>query len=212
MRTAFILLCVFALVSLSSGCSTKLFNGGYDEDFTECPYSSDGGCKSVEDAHSDAVQSAKNKERASIHKYSAGEYDGAFDDAYGQKPLSILLEELQKCVEKKDKDCIRTKKEAIEFHNKYAEERVNASRQYKAELREEELKFSAFQQESYGENRPRPVRSNDKMMELTMLPYETDSGALASSRTFWFVVESGQWSWGNPTRSKSFKSQLGGIQ
>jgi type IV conjugative transfer system lipoprotein TraV len=208
-----VLLFVCFVSVLSSGCSTKFFNGGYEEDFTECPGHETGGCSSVEDAHNSAVKAQRNKEKANIKKYSGGEYDGAFDDAYGQKPLPILLEELQKCIEKEDKECIKTKKEAIEFHNRFAEDRAAAKNKYQSEMKEESMKFSAFAQEAYGGNRPRPVRTGDSMMELTMLPYETESGALASSRTFWFVVEEGQWSWGTLTNpKKEFRGRIGGLQ
>ena len=213
MKISRVLILLSLVVLLSSGCSTKLFNGGYDEDFTDCPRSSTGGCTSVEEAHSRAIKDAMNRERSAIHRYSGGEYNGVFDDAYGQKPLPMLLSELQECIEDGDDKCIKEKKEAIEFHNRLAEDRATAKSQYQSELKEEAMKFSAFERESYGENRPRPVRTGDKMMELTMLPYETESGALASSRTFWFVVEEGQWSWGKPVSSKTFRGTgLGSIQ
>ena len=213
MRKFPILVLVCFLTVFTSGCSSKFFNGGYEEDFSECPNAPYGGCSSVEDAHNSAIQSARNKEAAFIKKHSGGEYDGVFDDAYGQKPLSILLDELQECIKKKDNKCIDERKEAIEFHNRLAEDRATAKNRYQAELKEENMRFSSFANESYGSNRPRPVRTGDKMMELTMLPYETESGALASSRTFWFVVEEGQWGWGNLSKpKKSFRGSIGGIE
>ena len=203
---------LMALLAFSvSGCSAKIFNAGYDTDFYECPRNDNGQCMSVEDAHMSAVEAQINKENALVARYGgeAG-YGVDGDDFEDQKPLDVLIKQLEKCAGKKDSECVKKTKKEIAVYERRTEDRAVARKAFKEDMEEQTVKMAMLQKQAASEP-GMPFRTGDKLMELTLIPYETESGALASSRKFWLVVEEGSWSFDTIGKSKP-KHVIGGLR
>ncbi|MDR2124681.1 MAG: TraV family lipoprotein [Desulfovibrio sp.] len=193
-------LCFLLFCATGSGC-TKMLNGGYETDFTECPRADNGQCMSVEDAHesaSEATYGGAGRRGGGGDRYDASYYGGAFPtgdaENSSQKPLEVLIDELKQCAEAKDSKCVASREKEIEAYNRKSEDRTLARRRFKEDLENNTLKMaSLITASNEGET---PMRTEDRYMELTMLPYKTDTGAMASTRKYWFVVEEGEWGFG----------------
>ena len=203
------------LATFASGCSAKIFNGGYDTEFYDCPRADNGQCMSVEDAHQSAIDAQRSKENKFIEKYGAEVSLGADsedDDFNGEKkPLAAMTAQLATCARKKDNDCVKKMQSEIAAYERRSEDRAVARKLYKEDLEEQTLKMAMLQRQAAGAP-GMPFRTGDKLMELTLLPYETESGALASSRKFWMVVEEGSWSFEPLTGKGRTKHVIGGLE
>jgi hypothetical protein len=192
------------VVCMGGGC-TKMLNGGYETDFTECPRSENGSCMSVEEAYLNATENTYGgKTRPGMgrggpaDRYDASYYEGSFpegdDENNSQKPLEVLIEELKDCVEEKDSKCVASREKEIEAYERKSEDRALARKLFKEDMERQSMKTAVLFRESGAGDAPQ--RSDDKYMELTLLPYQTETGAMASSRKYWFVVEEGRWDFG----------------
>jgi hypothetical protein len=178
-----------------------MLNGGYETDFTECPRSEFGQCMSVEDAHLNAAEATygdRGRKGGGGDRYDASYYSGTFpegdDENSSQKPLEVLIDELKKCAKDDDSKCVASREREIEAYNRKTEDRTLARKQFKEDLEGNGLKMaSLIASTNEGDV---PMRTEDRYMELTLLPYKTETGAMASSRKYWFVVEEGQWGFG----------------
>jgi hypothetical protein len=193
----------YALLVLLLSCSacTKMLNGGYETDFTECPRSELGQCMSVEDAHesaSEATYGGNGRKGGGGDRYDASYYSGAFpvgdDENSSQKPLEVLIDELKQCAKDKDSKCVASREKEIEAYNRKTVDRTLARKQFKEDLEGHTLKMASLIAAS--NDGDMPIRSEDRYMELILLPYKTETGAMASSRKYWFVVEEGEWGFG----------------
>jgi hypothetical protein len=202
MPSTMLRLLLLALLCCAPGC-TKMLNGGYESDFTECPRSELGQCMSVEDAHADATEATyggagRGSGGGGGDRYDASYYAGSFpagdDENSSQKPLEVLIDELKQCVKDNDAKCAASREKEIEAYNRKREDRILAGKQFKEDLEEHSLKMASLITEA--NDGDMPLRTDDRYMELTLLPYKTDTGAMASSRKSWFVVEEGEWGFG----------------
>ncbi|MDR3176938.1 MAG: TraV family lipoprotein [Desulfovibrio sp.] len=192
-----------------------MLNGGYETDFTDCPRAETGECMSVEQAHLNAREKTFGGEysRRGADRYGADEYEGAFpegdDENSSQKPLEVLIAELKDCVREKDNKCMESREKEIEAYNRKIEDRAVARRQFKEDLEQRSMKSTlpANASRSWGEM---PLRTEDRMMELVLLPYQTETGAMASARKYWFVIEEGQWGF-DPLGKDAGKRTIGRL-
>jgi hypothetical protein len=166
---------------------------------------------SVEDAHMSAVEAQMSKEQAAVARYGGDmKYGIDEEDFENQKPLDALVKDLERCARKKDSDCVKKIKKEIAVYERRTEDRAVARKAFKEDLEEQTVKMAMLQKQA-ADSPGMPFRTGDKLMELTLLPYETESGALASARKFWLVVEEGSWSFESLGKAKP-KHSIGGLR
>lgn len=209
MRTRIIkrlLLCglLFSLL----GCARTM--GVYETDFG-CPQNEAGECLPVDKAHDKAVQESNGKEvLVSDYRPDPIEEEEFIIKDVGD--FSGLLLEYDKCIRKNSvKECDAQRARLMEQY-RTAEDRGRAKELHGVAMQERVTRLAAMEAVVNGGSNTVPIRQPDAIMELHIMPYRTNFGALASERVIWVVVQEGEWTWATSEGKANARPKLGATQ
>jgi len=170
---------------------------GYKSDYS-CPQMQDGKCVSLETA----MQEAVDKSVSDNAKISGAKVESN----YAPDPVeerTFLLKDVknfdsvvlayEKCVRDASGSCSKERAAVMDYYSS-AEDRGRAKEVHSTNMEERSTKLAAMEKLVSGSGTV-PIRQQDAIMQITIMPYQTESGALVSERTIWVVVQPGNWSW-----------------
>lgn len=195
------------LLMLLGGCAKTM--GVYDNEFS-CPRNAEGECLSVEEAHTKALQAGEPGlpgERV-ISDYKPDPLDEELSLKEDMANFETTFKAYEKCIKGKNSD--KCEDERLRVMNYYltAEDRGQAKILHSVSMQERVTRLAAMEAMVDGGSNTVPVRQPDTVMELHIMPYNTDFGAM-SERVVWVVVQEGQWTWAASAEKNSARFKLG---
>ena len=214
MKKVFYLFVLCFSLFVMSGCG-KL--GIYESDFG-CPQGEDGECLPIEDAYQKSLgigNSGSGKSSSPkgdvVHTNfdpdPVAERNFVMNDV---KNFDSTMARYEECLRDNDGKSSKCEKERIAVMEYYstAEDRGRAKEVHGTNMRERVTKLAAMENMVSGGSNVVPVREPDTVMEVFIMPYQTESGVLVSERVMWVVVKPGNWTWATNIGS-TYKSKLG---
>jgi len=195
---------VFASFLLAS-CATM---DGYNSEFS-CPQKENGKCVSVQSAYEESLAAAEHGEKGAKQVIeSAWAPDPAEERAFLQndvKNFDSVVTTYEKCLKDPEHRSCEKERQAVKDYYNTAEDRGRAKEVHSTNMEERLTKIAAMEQIAEGSG-IMPVRQADAVMQVTIMPYQTDDGFMVSERTLWVVVAPGQWTWTTNIGSKKSKN------
>jgi len=190
--TFFKMFLVVVMTTFMAGCSAM----PYKTEFS-CPEGEKGQCTSVQNAY-EYVR--KVEDDPDSVKRTADE-PGDFGD---------LLSKYERCVERKDSRCMREMENKITTMFQAAKQVGVDAERMNQQAMEEDTRRDMLRKYATGRE-SQAVFMPPTVMEVFILPYQTESGALAGERTFWLTLNQGKWVWPGSEADNSM-SKIGAIR
>jgi type IV conjugative transfer system lipoprotein TraV len=202
------ILSLLALLILTlTGCASTL--GIYDTEY-DCPDRENGQCLPVEKAMEAAIQEDATRAKETV--ISDFRPDPVEEEAFLLKDVAdfkAILLAYDKCVSKNSISECRAERDKLLNQYASAEDRGRAKELHGVSMQERVAKIAAMEAVVSGGSNTVPVRQPDTIMELHVMPYKTNFGALASERVIWVVVQEGEWTWATTEGKPGARSKLG---
>lgn len=184
-----------SVLLLISGCASVMpYSGSFS-----CPQTEGGVCASVPDVHRAAVLATGGAGGQSRSSSSSSRVDGVEASTSADAAFNAALTAYKDCL-RSARDCVAKEKE-VRVRAKELKEGT------RSRVKEEKNLGVPGSSDKDGQ----PSRTPDTLMEVHILPYETETGELVSERRMWIVVEPGGWS-GVTNPAKTSAPDLGQVQ
>lgn len=177
---------VVCLLLISTGACSKMIMP-YKSDYG-CPNKDSGMCASVDVVHQDVRKTELSTPQ------TLRSIDGIYEsNSTDSEEFSLLMNKYQKAITKEDKDEIA--RLAVVINEKYRGSiKVGELRKkIEMDMSKAASQHQVVQKLVEGSRKNGPQRTDAVKMQVTVIPYETQSGYYADARHMWVIVEESSW-------------------